>query len=65
MEIKDFFETYKRLQNKVVTVKGFKNLDWAIKEYQECVGLMKKYGKIAKADFIKRMQKAHPEKYRG
>jgi inorganic pyrophosphatase len=27
MEIKDFFETYKRLQNKVVTVKGFKNLD--------------------------------------
>jgi inorganic pyrophosphatase len=24
-EIKDFFETYKRLQNKTVTVKGFKD----------------------------------------
>jgi inorganic pyrophosphatase len=63
-EIKDFFETYKRLQNKTVTVKGFKDAAWAIKEYHECVKLMNEYGKMDKSQFISKMQKEHPEKYK-
>ncbi|MDR0340743.1 MAG: inorganic diphosphatase [Mycoplasmataceae bacterium] len=61
--IKDFFETYKRLQKKSVTVKGFKDAEWAIAEYKECVELMEKYGKMDKDEFIKKMMKEHPEKY--
>jgi inorganic pyrophosphatase len=63
-EIKNFFETYKLLQNKKVIVKGFKDLAWANKEYLECVNLMKKYGKLSKDDFLKKMQREHPEKYK-
>lgn len=63
-EIKDFFQTYKNLQHKKVIVRNFQNQAWAIKEYKECVGLMKKYGKLPKKDFVKKMMKAHPEKYR-
>lgn len=63
LEIQDFFETYKRLQNKPVKVSGFKDLNWAINEYKECVELMNKYGKIDKNEFIKKMQNEHPDKY--
>lgn len=63
LEIKDFFETYKRLQKKEVIVKGFEEVDWAIKEYHECVHLMDKYGKIDKDEFVELMKKEHPEKY--
>lgn len=63
LEIKDFFQTYKNLQHKKVIVRGFKDQAWAVKEYKECVGLMKKYGKMPKASFVKKMHKAHPEKY--
>ena len=62
-EIKDFFETYKNLQKKKVTVKGFQDVTWAVKEYNECVGLMNKYGKMDKDEFLAKMQKEHPEKY--
>ena len=62
-EIKDFFQTYKNLQHKKVTVRGFKDQVWAVKEYKECVSLMKKYGKMPKATFLKKMKKAHPNKY--
>ncbi len=63
LEIKDFFETYKNLQNKSVVIKGFKDFDWAKKEYEECVDLMKKYGSMDKKEFVAKMQKEHPEKY--
>ncbi len=63
LEIKDFFETYKRLQKKQVIVKGFQEVEWATKEYHECVELMNKYGKIDKDAFVEQMKKEHPEKY--
>ncbi|MDR1991213.1 MAG: inorganic diphosphatase [Mycoplasmataceae bacterium] len=62
-EIKNFFETYKLLQNKKVIVKQFKDTAWAIKEYQECVTLMQKYGKLPKEQFIQKMKNEHPQKY--
>lgn len=64
LEIKDFFQTYKNLQHKKVIVRGFKDKAWAVKEYKECVGLMKKYGKMPKANFVKKMMKEHPNKYK-
>ena len=62
-EIKEFFETYKRLQKKHVTVKGFKDEKWAQEVYRECVDLMTKYGTMDKDEFIEKMKKEHPEKY--
>ncbi|MDE6473364.1 MAG: inorganic diphosphatase [Ureaplasma sp.] len=63
-EIEDFFANYKNLQNKKVEVLGFKDYNWAVKEYNECVKLMNKYKDVPKAEFIKIMQKEHPEKYK-
>lgn len=63
LEIQDFFQTYKNLQKKKVVVKGFKDVEWAVKEYKECVELMNKYGKMPKEEFLAKMQKEHPEKY--
>ncbi|WP_027119678.1 inorganic diphosphatase [[Mycoplasma] testudinis] len=63
-EIKTFFETYKILQKKSVVITGFKDVNWAINEYQECVKLMNEYGSMDKDKFIKKMKKEHPEKYR-
>lgn len=62
-EIKNFFETYKLLQGKNVLVKGFRDEAWAEKEYNECVGLMNKYGTMDKSSFVELMKKEHPEKY--
>jgi inorganic pyrophosphatase len=62
-EIKNFFETYKLLQNKKVIVKGFQDAEWAINEYHECVELMNKYGKLPKDEFIEKMKKTNPQKY--
>lgn len=62
-EIQDFFETYKNLQNKKVIIKGFKNTEWAIKEYNECVSLMDKYGSLDKKEFVQKMMKEYPNKY--
>jgi inorganic pyrophosphatase len=39
-------------------------LDWAIKEYNNCVMLMKKYGQMDKEQFLLKMKKEHPEKYK-
>jgi inorganic pyrophosphatase len=64
-EIKEFFETYKNLQKKKVSTKDFKDCEWAIKEYEECVELMKEYGKLPKEEFLAKMHKEHPEKYEG
>jgi len=61
--IKEFFETYKNLQKKSVLVNGFHDHDWAVKEYHECVHLMKEYGSMDKDAFIELMKKKHPEKY--
>ncbi len=62
--IRDFFETYKRLQKKEVKVGGFKDAKWAINELDECKKIMAKYGKMPKEKFLAKMQKEHPEKYR-
>lgn len=62
--IKDFFETYKRLQKKSVSVGNFHDTEWALKEYTECQHLMEEHGKMDKDEFIKLMQSKHPEKYR-
>jgi inorganic pyrophosphatase len=62
--IKEFFETYKRLQRKSVQVKRYQDQAWAVAEYHECVELMKKYGSLPKSEFLKTMKKLHPEKYR-
>ena len=61
--IRDFFETYKRLQKKEVKIGEFKDEKWAVKELEECVELMNKYGKIPKDEFISKMRVEHPEKY--
>jgi inorganic pyrophosphatase len=61
--IKEFFETYKRLQKKEVKVIGFKDCIWAIKEYKVCIELMKKYGKMDKKSFLEKMKKINPKKY--
>lgn len=61
--IKDFFETYKRLQKKSVQVGEFKDTKWAINELAECKELMNKYGKLPKEEFIQKMMKEKPEKY--
>lgn len=63
-EIKTFFETYKILQKKTVQILGFKDADWAISEYNECVKLMQSYGSMPKEEFLAKMQKERPEKYR-
>ena len=63
LEMKEFFETYKRLQNKTVLIREFKDLNWAFDEYNECKQLMKKYGDISKQEFIEKMKIIHPEKY--
>lgn len=62
-EIKYFFETYKRFRNQTVIVKGFKDEQFAINEYKECVSLMKQYGSMNKKKFIELMKEKHPEKY--
>lgn len=62
-EISNFFQNYKILQNKTVVVKGFKDVDWAIAEYNECKQLMNEYGQMDKDEFIALMKNKHPEKY--
>lgn len=62
-EISNFFQNYKILQNKNVVVKGFKNKEWAEKEYHICQEMMNKYGSMPKDEFVELMRKQHPEKY--
>ncbi len=63
-EVEKFFSTYKNWKRPDITkVPGFENVEWAIKEYNECCKLMKQYGKLPKEKFVKEMQKKHPEKY--
>lgn len=63
LEMKDFFETYKRLQKKHVLIKDFKDREWAIKEYFECKHLMEVHGSTPKEKFVEKMKNLHPEKY--
>lgn len=63
-EVQDFFENYKNLQNKKVDIKGFKELSWAEKEYEECVELFKKYSDMPKKQFLAKMKKEYPKKYK-
>ena len=61
--IKNFFESYKKLQNKYVKIGEFKDVAWSINELNECIELMNKYKKLPKKEFINKMMKLHPEKY--
>lgn len=40
--IKNFFETYKILQEKQVTIKGFQDVEWAMNAYIECKKMYEK-----------------------
>lgn len=63
-EVENFFTTYKNWKRQGITsVSGFEDEKWAIKEYDECVELMNKYGKMDKKAFIAEMRKKHPSKY--
>ncbi|TPE57430.1 inorganic diphosphatase [[Mycoplasma] falconis] len=64
VSVRNFFSTYKEFKGKNVTeVKGFKDIEWAQKEYEECVELMEKYGKMDKDEFVAKMKVEHPDKY--
>ncbi|AWX69227.1 inorganic diphosphatase [[Mycoplasma] anseris] len=64
VSVKNFFSTYKAFKGENITqVIGFEDIDWAEKEYNECCELMEKYGSMDKKEFVKKMQKEHPEKY--
>lgn len=63
-KVKTFFTTYKNWKRPNITsVSGFESIEWAVKEYDECVELMQKYGSLPKKEFIEKMMKMHPEKY--
>ncbi|MCV3733652.1 inorganic diphosphatase [Mycoplasma enhydrae] len=62
--IEIFFKNYKFFKGPNITdVTGFEGIEWALKEYNECVELMNKYGSLDKEEFIKKMKKLHPDKY--
>jgi inorganic pyrophosphatase len=46
-----------------VKVGEFRDEKWAINELNECIELMKKFGKMPKDEFINKMRTEHPEKY--
>lgn len=63
-EVETFFTTYKNFKRPgIVQVSGFEGLEWATKEYDECVELMNTYGKMPKKEFIAKMKEMHPDKY--
>ncbi|UVD81476.1 inorganic diphosphatase [Mycoplasma iguanae] len=63
-EVEKFFSTYKNWKREgITTVSGFEGIEWAIKEYEECVELMSEYGTIPKKEFIEKMMQLHPDKY--
>lgn len=59
LEIKDFFQNYKNLQNKKVIINGFKDKKWAMNEYKKCLDLKKKYGNLSKDSFLEIVQKKY------
>ncbi|WGI37038.1 inorganic diphosphatase [Mesomycoplasma lagogenitalium] len=64
-EVEIFFSTYKNWKKVGITsVNGFEEIEWAVKEYQECVELMNQYGSMPKKEFIKLMMEKHPDKYK-
>lgn len=63
-ELRDYFENYKNLQNKKVEINGFRGLDDAIKTLKETEELYKKYNKLSKKEFVNKMKKEHPNKYK-
>ncbi|KKB26940.1 Inorganic pyrophosphatase [Mycoplasmopsis meleagridis] len=64
MNLAVFFNNYKNWKKPNLTkVEGFENIEWALKELNECIDLMDKYGKMPKKEFIAKMMKEHPEKY--
>lgn len=63
-EVETFFTTYKNYKRPGITsVEGFEDYAYAIKEYDECVELMKNYSYLTKKEFIEKMKALHPEKY--
>ena len=62
--VEKFFSTYKNWKRPGITqVNGFEDDNYAIKEYDECVELMNKYGSMDKKEFITKMKTLHPDKY--
>ncbi|ENY68683.1 Inorganic pyrophosphatase [Metamycoplasma auris 15026] len=62
--VKIFFQNYKYFKGPNVTeVTGFEGIEWAQKEYNECVQLMNQYGSLDKDEFIAKMKDLHPKKY--
>ncbi len=63
-EVKKFFSTYKNWKRPNITqVTGFEDQIWAWNEYDECVKLMQKYGKLTKKEFLKKMKHDYSHKY--
>ncbi len=63
-EMETFFTTYKNYKRPGITsVSGFEDEAHALKEYAECVELMKNYSYLTKKEFIEKMKVMHPEKY--
>ena len=64
LNVEKFFSTYKNWKRPGITqVNGFEDDSYAIKEYDECVELMNKYGSMDKKEFITKMKTLHPDKY--
>ncbi|MCC3160976.1 MAG: inorganic diphosphatase [Mollicutes bacterium PWAP] len=64
-KVKIFFSTYKNWKHEGITsVSGFENEKYALNEIVETQNLYKKYSNLDKKEFIKKMMKEHPEKYK-
>jgi len=63
-KIKNFFKTYKVLQNKEVEVNQIKGIDFTKKIFDECTENFEKYGSMDKKEFIELMKKENPKKYK-
>ncbi len=62
-EVKDFFENYKNLQNKKVSIEGFEGIKYAKKELEDTAKLYEKYKNMEKDEFLKLMKEKYPAKY--
>ncbi|WP_029905486.1 inorganic diphosphatase [Mycoplasmopsis opalescens] len=64
MSLELFFNNYKNWKKPgAAKVLGFEGEAWALTELDECIELMKEYGKIPKKEFVQLMMQKHPEKY--
>ncbi|WKX02547.1 inorganic diphosphatase [Candidatus Mycoplasma mahonii] len=63
--VETFFTTYKNWKRQGITsVSGFEDIDYGVREYNDCLELMNTYGSLSKNEFISQMKELHPKKYR-